>query len=218
MSLEYIMARRKTVVTVTLDCAALAWATRHIQTEQDWAKWGQTFVEALATNRAGINDFADDLIESVHSHREQKAEEMRNFREKKHLVRDVTEQSNVTEHSTTSSLVLSSLDKECFEEVRQKYPGTKRGAEPEWENFKKKYQKGAKEIIPLLLPALAKFCRHHAERKTEKNYIPHFKTWINNQGWTAEFPEWDTKKQQEVAQAGMTEEERLREWRRKNVI
>lgn len=104
-----------------------------------------------------------------------------------------------------------------FDDVRKKYPGTHKGFKFEWDNFKKKYGKQARGIVPLLLPALAKFCRHHAERKTEKQYLPHFTTWINRQGWTEEYPEWDTKKQQEAAQAGMTEEQRLREWRRVNV-
>ncbi len=107
-----------------------------------------------------------------------------------------------------------------FDEVRKRYPGTHKGFDFEWENFLKKHGKRKKEIIPLLLPALAKFCRHHSERKTEKQYIPHFTRWINNQGWTEEYPAYDfnpTTRKPSGDFTTMTEAEK-REWKRLNVV
>ncbi len=108
-----------------------------------------------------------------------------------------------------------------FDEVRKLYPGTHKGFDYEWENFLKKHGKRKREIVPLLLPALAKFCRHHSERKTEKQYIPHFTKWINNQGWTEEYPTVDFSPNTAQKPSGdfttMTEAEK-REWKRQNVV
>ncbi len=121
---------------------------------------------------------------------------------------EVTEQSDVPE--------LSEL-KQQFDEARKKYPGTNRGPKAEWAHFLNKHGKRKAEIIPLLLPGIAKYCRHLAANKTEAKYIKNFQGWITEERWATEYPEWDTKKQLEVAQAGMTEEQKLREWRRLNV-
>lgn len=108
--------------------------------------------------------------------------------------------------------------KAMFEEARSKFPGTRKGLSPEWANFLKKHGKRKNEIVPLLIPAVEKFCKHHSHLKTEKRYIPHFQTWINGEGWTEEYPEWDTRQQEATRNATMTEEERQKEFKRKHVI
>ncbi len=100
--------KKKTVVSVQMECAALAWATRDVRTEQEWAAWGRTFVQALATNTEGLNPFADSLMAQVHKYRDDKAEQMRNLRGNSH-VPEVTEHSEHLEHRPTSTLLFSSL-------------------------------------------------------------------------------------------------------------
>lgn len=91
---------------------------------------------------------------------------------------------------------LTKLEKE-FDRFRQAYPGSKRGLAVEFGNFKKKYPKKWKEIIPLLMPALERLLAHHraaeeANKAGAKIFIPSFaylSTWINNARWEEEFPE-----------------------------
>ncbi len=71
-----------------------------------------------------------------------------------------------------------------FEQARQLFPGTKRGLETEFANFKKKY-KNWQDIIPLLEAAIGQQKRT-IWVNTEPQYIPHFQTWINNRGWELE--------------------------------
>ena len=78
-----------------------------------------------------------------------------------------------------------------FNEARKLYPGTKRGFEVEWQNFRRRYKMNIFNHIHLIIPAIkqqiayreacvkAKFW--HADWK-------HFQTWINNQCWTEEQP------------------------------
>lgn len=91
---------------------------------------------------------------------------------------------------------LTKLEKE-FDRFRQAYPGSKRGLAVEFGNFKKKYPKKWKEIIPLLVPAVERLLEYH-KAATEANkagariFVPNFaylSTWINNARWEEEFPE-----------------------------
>lgn len=91
---------------------------------------------------------------------------------------------------------LTKLEKE-FERFRQAYPGSKRGLAVEFGNFKKKYPKQWKEIIPLLMPAVERLLAHHkaaqeANKQGAKIFVPNFAylaTWINQARWEEEFPE-----------------------------
>lgn len=77
---------------------------------------------------------------------------------------------------------------EEFEKFRSQYPGSKRGFEPEFDNFKKKY-KNWKEITPLLLPNLQQQILWRAELKAKGVFVPIWKnmqTYLNNQCWTEE--------------------------------
>lgn len=91
---------------------------------------------------------------------------------------------------------LTKLEKE-FERFRQAYPGSKRGFSVEFGNFKKKYPKKWKEIIPLLMPAVERLLAHHkaaqeANKQGARVFVPNFAylaTWINQARWEEEFPE-----------------------------
>lgn len=91
---------------------------------------------------------------------------------------------------------LTKLEKE-FERFRQAYPGSKRGLSVEFGNFKKKYPKKWKEIIPLLMPAVERLLAHHkaaqeANKQGARVFVPNFAylaTWINQARWEEEFPE-----------------------------
>ena len=78
-----------------------------------------------------------------------------------------------------------------FDLFRSQYPGTKRGLELEFENFKKKNQ-NFKEIIPLLLTALEKEIHWRQQKKSKSLFVAewkHLQTWINNRCWEQEFEE-----------------------------
>lgn len=79
----------------------------------------------------------------------------------------------------------------AFESFRQVYPGMKRGYKTEFENFKKKYPKTWREIVPLLLPAIQREMQYHEDANAAGQFVPsykHLKTWINQAGWDTEFP------------------------------
>ncbi len=81
-----------------------------------------------------------------------------------------------------------------FEQARKLYPGSKSGFGPEYKNFLKQCKKqkwNAKEILPLLLPAIVEQMRRRRIRRGANVWTAewrHFPTWINNQGWTTEIP------------------------------
>lgn len=79
-----------------------------------------------------------------------------------------------------------------FEAARKKYPGTKKGPIPEWENFLKKFGKRKAEILPLLTPSIQRYIAYWdwKSRNDGKKYFKHFQTWINGSCWTEEFPEF----------------------------
>lgn len=83
---------------------------------------------------------------------------------------------------------------EEFEAARKAFPGVRRGYEVEYANFTKQAKKhGFKpsEVLPGLLGAVKRY-KAHGEKQSRQDKRPpfwqHFKTWINNQGWTAEYP------------------------------
>lgn len=80
----------------------------------------------------------------------------------------------------------------AFEEARKAYPGSKRGLDAEWADFRKKHGKSIPEIIPLLAPAIRKGVRYRSElERVGAKFIPQWKnlkTWLNQSCWTDEFP------------------------------
>jgi len=79
-------------------------------------------------------------------------------------------------------------DKEIFEESRKIYPGTKRGLDTEFDNFKK--HKDWKVCLPLLKDSIEAQIKWRIQAKQgEDKFVPvwkHLKTWINNRSWEEE--------------------------------
>ena len=91
-----------------------------------------------------------------------------------------------------------------FEEARQAYPGTKNGLEQEFGNFVDKGKKPKKnwpkynpdEVVRLLMPAIKKQIE---ARRIDQKYWKNFQTWINQQCWTEENPQF--KKSQQISES-----------------
>lgn len=84
-------------------------------------------------------------------------------------------------------------EKEVFNEARIIYPGTKRGLDVEFTNFKK--HKDWETYLPLIHPAIERQIKHRAEKKQLEQFIPewkHFKTWVNNRSWEEEYEKINT--------------------------
>ena len=78
--------------------------------------------------------------------------------------------------------------REAFEAFRKAFPGTRRGAAVEWENFSKK---NFPEDAPLLMPALMREMAHKEECARVGAFVPEWanlSTWINQRRWTQELP------------------------------
>lgn len=77
-----------------------------------------------------------------------------------------------------------------FDNARKIFPGTKRGLDTEWDNFKKK-NKRPSEIVPLLKPAIESEIEHKKKLDAAKQFRPswkNFATWINQRCWEQELP------------------------------
>lgn len=78
--------------------------------------------------------------------------------------------------------------KDEFELFRKRYPGTKRGLDTEFENFKKKH-KDYKEVVSLLAPALEALITWREQKKMVGQFVPEYanlSTWINQRRWEVE--------------------------------
>ena len=197
----FFVAKSKSVVSVHVDIAALTWATRRLVTNQDWGLWGQSFVEALATQKPELNDFAAALIQNVVDFRANEAKRVQELREHSvHSVQDAvqTERKNsksrelVREKEENSNSVADATDpyRLQFDEARKLYPGSKRGLETEFQNFKKKHRDW-KEAVPLLLPNIQLWIKHREwleeiQKKDRKVFIAQWKSlerWVNGRFW-----------------------------------
>jgi len=97
------------------------------------------------------------------------------------------EEKEVLEEKETDKF--SGVYQADFEKARQMYPGSKLGADTEFEYFKKK-TKDWKEVITLLAPAIKRQIEWR-EKKEPGDFIPewkHFKSWIYNRYWEIETP------------------------------
>jgi hypothetical protein len=81
------------------------------------------------------------------------------------------------------------LPEEVFDKARKLYPGTRRGNETEFANFKKKH-KDWKEVLPLLFPAIEKQIKwKETARANGLRFVrlwKIFQTWINQRCWEEE--------------------------------
>lgn len=92
----------------------------------------------------------------------------------------------VTESKEDNIITKAAMSK--FDFFRKKYPGTKRGNETEFNNFKKKH-KDIETVIEMLLPALEKQIAIREEKGRQGKFVPEWKnlqTWINNRCWEDE--------------------------------
>lgn len=85
--------------------------------------------------------------------------------------------------------------KKVFEEARKLYPGTKRGIDTEFANFKKKHKDYA-SVVDQLLPAIKRrmeyklYCNSHNIFCAE---WANFQTWINQRRWEEVLPDYKFK-------------------------
>ena len=76
-------------------------------------------------------------------------------------------------------------EKSIFDKARRLYPGTKRGLDTEFENYKRKH-KDWREVLPDLLPAIQLIEYDRDQKAKRKEFVPawpHFQTWINQRRW-----------------------------------
>lgn len=81
-----------------------------------------------------------------------------------------------------------------FDIFRKAYKGTKRGLKVELDNFKKKNDNW-REIVPLLMPALAREIAWREQAQAAGQFVPqwaYLQTWLNQHRWESEFESVDT--------------------------
>lgn len=85
-----------------------------------------------------------------------------------------------------------------FDEFRKLYPGTKRGNDTEYNNFKK-HHPDWKEVLPLLKPSVeSQISTRDSMTQNKVKFIPSWKnlqTWINNRCWEEETPDIEDHKE-----------------------
>jgi hypothetical protein len=161
------------------------------------AKWIDDLVACLALRNPMLSTYGAFLLTETEEYRRADSERKRgqNGQSVSKESVDSTESPLRSDRSDQTDLnpppTPSGGLKSDFEKARKAWPGTRRGFSPEWENFQRKYARRAAEIVPLLLPAISRY-RTHVERKAKADNKPpfwqNFKTWINQEGWTAEYP------------------------------
>ena len=80
---------------------------------------------------------------------------------------------------------IENSDEILFNTFRNKYPGTKKGNDTEFENFCKKHNNW-KEILPQLLPFLEEQIKNRDILRGQGLFVPewkHLQTWINQKAW-----------------------------------
>lgn len=131
------------------------------------------------------DNLADNLADNVADSPADTNKEIKNIR------------NNIISNEICQNSEISDLESE-FELFRKAYPGSKRGHDVEFQNFKKKNPKTWREIVPLLMPALERMTAHYAAAKAAGEFVPqfaHLATWLNQSRWTTEYPEIKTEQQ-----------------------
>lgn len=89
-----------------------------------------------------------------------------------------------------------------FEKFRKKYPGTTRGLETEWQNFKKK-NKDWQTVTPNLINELNRQIKEKEAKAKHEGFVPqwkHLQTYLNNRGWEESYPITNGKQQPQIVQ------------------
>ncbi len=88
--------------------------------------------------------------------------------------------------SETNNIRPSNKFIHIFEQARLAFPGTKRGTDTEWGNFKKKH-KDYDKCVHMLLPAIKNQVKWREDLSAKgEDFIPvwkNFSTWINQRCW-----------------------------------
>lgn len=140
------------------------------------------------------NNTPDNPADNLADNRADTSKEIKNIR------------NNIISNEICQNSEISELES-VFELFRKAYPGSKRGHDVEFQNFKKKNPKTWREIIPLLMPALERMTAHYAAAKAAGEFVPQFanlSTWLNQSRWTTEYPEIKTEQQMPEAPAQPT--------------
>jgi hypothetical protein len=191
------------IASVHVDIARLTFEYSRISAESTEelvrarAKWIDDLVACLALRNPDLSTYGAFLLNETEEYRRADSERKKGKSgqsDSKDSAESTetpprSDRSDQTDHNPPPTP--SGGLKADFEIARKAWPGTRRGFAPEWEAFQRKYGRRAAEIIPLLLPAIRRY-RAHVEKKANADGRPplwqNFKTWINQQGWTAEYP------------------------------
>lgn len=137
------MSKSKSVVSVHIDIAALTWATRGIDSQDDWATWGRTFVEALATQKPELNEFAASLIQNVVDFRAEEAERIRILREQK----DVQVHSVHSVQASVQTDRIDSQNRQLVKKEKKQHPWfLDAGFQEAWKDWEKSRKEKAGEF------------------------------------------------------------------------
>lgn len=102
--------------------------------------------------------------------------------------KNIKEKNTKEDNNNTLSRSSSKELEEQFELFRKKYPGSKRGHDFEFNNFKKKYKNWHK-IVPLLDSSLDKLMVWHNKKLELNQFCPEYASltkWINQARWEEE--------------------------------
>lgn len=99
--------------------------------------------------------------------------------------------SQLTTNNNVNNITRNNIVKNEFEKFRKLYPGSKRGLDTEFENFKKK-NSNYNDIFPLLVSAVSKQIAFRKQKSELKQFVPEWpmlSTWINQKRWEEEINE-----------------------------
>lgn len=133
-----------------------------------------------------INPDADKLMctETPQS-KEKKSKEIKERRKMDEM------ENGVVPVGTDSSREEVRQAKDKFEEVRRAFQGRKRGAETEWENFRKRCRGKELETVLEMMEGLRREIGWRARARERGEFVPEWpnlSTWVNQRRWETEWP------------------------------
>lgn len=169
---------------------------------------GQSKVEEMGKQRANVNPCKTDNLQGCNPVSGQTkgipmGKEKGNIQEYNIYISSNNNIDNTIEEIEEKKITKKESE-QIFDEFRKSYKGKKRGLTTEFENFKKKYPKSWKEVLPLLMPALQREEEHRKAAKAAGEFVPQWamlQTWINQSRWEMEYPE---EEKQQVTQVQPT--------------
>lgn len=161
------------------DAIGIASYKTYIKTFNDLVEWG-----FIVLHQKSQNQYSSNIIGVVKNTKATtKALDKAMI---KHAPKHDQSKDTIVKHITYNIEHTNHL--QIFNAFRVCYPGTKKGAEVEFENFKKKH-KDWEQVLPLLSPALTYQIGARAKLKAIPKFVPEWKnlqTWINGRCWEEE--------------------------------